>query len=435
MHFSLKGLINEVMDIPIVILLLGILVFASFYFNRFFTRLRIPSALFFIVVGIVLGLFVNEEHYFGDLGGAFAAITLNIIVYMVGKRFNFKNLRRVPGNSLMFSLFNVIVGLVLVTFAARFIAHMEWVSSIFLGFVVSGTSSVLIVPIVHALKLKEKSRKILIYESLLTDIICLFGGLIFLDFIWHTQLGNVPLSGFVAKSVLLGIASGLIAGALWMLVLKTLKDVNNTMFASLAFILILYGASELVGFNGGFSVLTFGIMSGNINHKPFKNWFTEKMTEKARNYTLNEQSFFEELLMLIQAYFFVYMGMKLEYYSTWVFLVALILVVIFALMRWVSIQAFSAKNMDYKEKIIMSVLSPKGIIPAVLVTLAFEMGVIDGLEIMQYGYSIIIVSLVVGSILVTIARKDPSYFSRVSGRMLNPGKQNQDDPSDTPESH
>ncbi|HKK67184.1 MAG TPA: putative sulfate exporter family transporter, partial [Bacteroidales bacterium] len=425
----------EVMDIPIVILLLGILVFASFYFNRFFIRFRIPSALFFILVGIVLGLFVNEKRYFGDLGGAFAAITLNIIVYMVGKRFNFKNLKRVPGNSLMFSLFNVIVGLVLVTFAARFIAHMEWVSSIFLGFVISGTSSVLIVPIVHALKLREKSRKILIYESLLTDIICLIGGLIFLDFIWHTQLGNVPLSGFVAKSVLLGIASGLIAGALWMFVLRTLKDVNNTMFASLAFILILYGASELIGFNGGFSVLTFGIMSGNINHKPFKNWFTEKMTEKARNYTLNEQGFFEELLMLIQAYFFVYMGMKLEYYSTGVFLVALILVVIFALMRWVSIQAFSAKNLDYKEKIIMSVLSPKGIIPAVLVTLAFEMGVIDGLEIMQYGYAIIIVSLLVGSILVTIARKDPSYFSRVSGRMLNPGKHNQDDLQNTSESN
>ncbi|MFW5804952.1 MAG: cation:proton antiporter [Bacteroidales bacterium] len=419
------------MDIPLIILLLGILVFASFYFNRFFISLRIPSALFFVLAGIVIGFFVDVDSFFGNLGGAFTAITLNVIIYMVGKRFNFKNVRRVPGNSLLFTIFNVVVGLVLVTLAARFIAHMSWISSLFLGFVLSGTSSVLIVPIVQSLRLKEKSRKILIYESLLTDIICLVGGLIFFDFIWHEQIGNLPIGGFVSKSVLLGLLSGFIAGALWILVLRTLKYVKNTMFASLAFILVLFGISEIAGFNGGFAVLAFGIMSGNINHRPFKNWFPEKLTEKAREYTRNEQSFFDELLMLIQAYFFVYMGMKLEYYSTWVFLVALILVVIFALMRWVSVKSFSSKNLDYKEMIIMSVLSPKGIIPAVLVTMAFEMGVIDGLELMQYGYAIIIVSLVVGSILISIARKDPAYFSRVGEKMLNSGKKINHDHPDT----
>lgn len=415
------------MDIPVVILLLGILVFASFYFNRFFLKLRIPSALFFIISGIIIGYFVNEEKYFGDIGGAFAAITLNVIIYMTGKRFNFKNIRKVSGNSLFFSLFNLIVVLILVTFATRFIAQMSWISSLFLGFVLSGTSSVLIVPIVKALKLKDKSRKIIIYESLLTDVICLTGGLIFLQFISHKQLGNYPLAGYVAKSVLLGILSGFIAGVLWMTVLRTLKYVNNTMFASLAFILILFGASELIGFNGGFAVLAFGLMSGNINHYPFKNWFTEAVAKKARDYTINEQSFFDELLMLIQAYFYVYMGMQMEYYNTWVFLIALILVGIFALLRWVSIKLFAAKDIDYKEMIIMSVLSPKGIIPAVLVTLAFEMGVNDGLEIMQYGYSIIIVSLIVGSVLVSIALKDPMYFSRVGSKMLNSGKKVEND--------
>ncbi|MGM0649705.1 MAG: cation:proton antiporter [Bacteroidota bacterium] len=419
------------MEIPTIILLLGILVFASFYFNRFFISLRIPSALFFVVAGVILGLFVDVESYFGKLGGTFAAITLNVIIYMVGKRFNFKNIRRVPGNSLVFTLFNVVIGLVLVTLAARFIANMSWVSSIFLGFVLSGTSSVLIVPIIQSLRLKEKSRKILIYESLLTDIICLVGGLLFFDFIWQEQMGNLPMGGFVAKSVLFGLLSGFVAGVLWILVLRTLRYVKNTMFASLAFILILFGISETAGFNGGFAVLAFGIMSGNINHRPFKNWFTEKVTEKAREYTRNEQSFFDELLMLIQAYFFVYMGMKLEYYSTWVFLVAFILVVIFALMRWVSVKAFSSKDLDYKEMIIMSVLSPKGIIPAVLVTLAYEMGVIDGLELMQYGYAIIIVSLIVGSILISIARKDPGYFSRMGGKMLNTGKQTKHEYPDT----
>ncbi|MGC9331069.1 MAG: hypothetical protein ACP5DZ_04230, partial [Bacteroidales bacterium] len=96
-----------------------------------------------------------------------------------------------------------------------------------------------------------------------------------------------------------------------------------------------------------------------------------------------------------------------------------------------SVKSFSAKNIDYKEMMIMAVLSPKGIILAVLVTLSFEMGVVNGMELMQYEYAIIVVSLIVGSILISIVCKDPAYFSRVSGKVLNTGKQTKNDYPDT----
>lgn len=131
---------------------------------------------------------------------------------------------------------------------------------------------------------------------------------------------------------------------------------------------------------------------------------------------------FDEIILLIQTYFFVYMGMMLEYYSTLVFLVALVLMIILVLLRWVSVRAFASKGIDYKERIIMSVLLPKGIIPAVMATFAFEMGLYQGLEIMQYAYAIIIISLFVSSILIAIARKDPEYFGRMKDRMLKSGR-------------
>jgi potassium/hydrogen antiporter len=221
------------------------------------------------------------------------------------------------------------------------------------------------------------------------------------------------LSGLVAESVLIGILFGLVAGILWVVVLISMHKVKNTMFASLAFILILFGTSELIGFNGGFAVLTFGIMSGNLDQKPFNKWFSQKMAEKAREYSSNEQHFFDEISFLIQTYFFVYMGMQLENYSLLVFLICLIVVVGLVFLRWVSVKAFTSKQIDYKERLIMSILLPKGIIPAVMVTFAYETGLAMGLEIMQYGYAVIIISLFVSSVLILIAQKDPMYFNRM----------------------
>jgi NhaP-type Na+/H+ or K+/H+ antiporter len=415
------------MDIAVVVLLVGLLIFGSFFFNRIFSSLRIPSALFFIVVGVVIGFYVDTDLYFGDVGGAFAALTLNVIIYHVGKRFNFRNIRTVPTRALPFTLLNVFFTIVLIAGAARFIGKMDWTASLFLAFILSGTSSVIILPIAQALKLKDKSRKTLAYESIFTDIICIVGGLIFFEYIIHGADTSTAVSGQVAESVLFGLLSGVIAGVLWVLVLISMRRVTHTMFASLAFILIIFGASTLIGFNGGFAVLAFGIMAGNIDHNLFKKWFTSGMTEKAKEYTLNEKHFFDEVILLIQTYFFVYMGMMLEYYSTLVFLIALILMVSLVLLRWVSVRAFVSRGIDYKERIIMSVLLPKGIIPAVMATFAFEMGLNGGLEIMQYAYAIIIISLFVSSVLIAIARKDPEYFGRVKDKMLNHGKADKDD--------
>jgi NhaP-type Na+/H+ or K+/H+ antiporter len=415
------------MDIAVVVLLVGLLIFGSFFFNRIFSSLRIPSALFFIVVGVVIGFYVDTDLYFGDVGGAFAALTLNVIIYHVGKRFNFRNIRTVPTRALPFTLLNVFFTIVLIAGAARFIGKMDWTASLFLAFILSGTSSVIILPIAHALKLKDKSRKTLAYESIFTDIICIVGGLIFFEYIIHGGETSTAVSGKVAESVLFGLLSGVIAGVLWVLVLISMRRVTHTMFASLAFILIIFGASTLIGFNGGFAVLAFGIMAGNIDHNLFKGWFTSGMRDKAKEYTLNEKHFFDEVILLIQTYFFVYMGMMLEYYSTLVFLIALILMVSLVLLRWVSVRAFVSRGIDYKERIIMSVLLPKGIIPAVMATFAFEMGLNGGLEIMQYAYAIIIISLFVSSVLIAIARKDPEYFGRVKDKMLNHGKTDKDD--------
>ncbi|MDA3911921.1 MAG: cation:proton antiporter [Bacteroidales bacterium] len=414
------------MDIPVIVLLVGLLIFGSFFFNRIFSRLKIPSALFFIIVGVILGFYIDPDLYLGDVGGAFAALTLNVIIYHVGKRFNFKNIKTVPTRALPFTLLNVFFAIVLIAGAARFIGKMDWTASLFLAFILSGTSSVIIVPIAQSLKLKDKSRKTLVYESVFTDIICIVGGLIFFEYIIHGANTTTGVSGKVAESVLFGLLSGVIAGVLWVLVLISMKRVTHTMFASLAFILIIFGASTLIGFNGGFAVLAFGIMAGNIDHNMFRKWFTPVMTEKAKEYTSNEKYFFEEIILLIQTYFFVYMGMMLEYYSTLVFLIALVLMVILVLLRWVSVRAFASRGIDYKERIIMSVLLPKGIIPAVMATFAFEMGLNGGLEIMQYAYAIIIISLFVSSVLIAIARKDPEYFGRVKDKMLSHNKTDKD---------
>lgn len=414
------------MDLPISVLILGLLIFSSYFLNKVFAVLRIPSALLLILAGWVIGLFFDQADYFGQLGGPFAAIALNVLIYIVGKRFNMKNLKRVPRFSLVFTLFNVLLCFILFSLAGHYMLKLSWLSAVFTAIVMCGTSSLIIFPIIQKLRLKERSRKIMIYESLLTDMFCLTGGLIMLEWMQIDTASDANTTLMLLRNILIGVLVGSLAGITRGSFMKFTGTARSSIFASLGYILVLYGLSELLGFNGGFAVLCFGIISGNLDHMPASRIFPENMKKRARIYAKNERGFFEELIQIIQVAFFIYLGMQLEYYSAGVILTAILLVVLLVVVRWLAVHLFVAKQMEKSEILIMSILSPKGIIPAVLATMAWEMGSAEGMDIMQFGYMVILVSLLVNTILIAIARKDPQYFDRIRNKIFKPNEQKED---------
>ena len=74
------------MDVAIVVLFLGILIFLGNVFNRVFALTKIPDLLILIGIGILIGPvlgFITPEE-FGIVGPLFATVTLAVILFEGG---------------------------------------------------------------------------------------------------------------------------------------------------------------------------------------------------------------------------------------------------------------------------------------------------------------------------------------------------------------
>jgi cell volume regulation protein A len=81
-----------------------------------------------------------------------------------------------------------------------------------------------------------------------------------------------------------------------------------------------------------------------------------------------------------------------------------------------SIKLFAGKKIPGSELAIMSIMTPKGLVAAVLASIPMQQNLAFGDKIMDLGYSIVLLSIVICSVLVIILSKDPLFIKKVVSR-------------------
>ncbi len=400
------------MDIFTIVISLGLLIFFSHAFNELFDRTKIPNVLLLLLIGILIGPIggIVTKDFFGQLGNVFTTITLIVILFESGSGLRFSELKKSIGAASLITLINFILTVIITAFLANMLTRLDWISSVFVGAIIGGTSSAVVIPMVRQLKMSEKSTSILFLESALSDVLCLIVGLAVLEGI---KLGALNMGAVFSKmwkallfAVLLGIAGGLI----WSIIIKLIRSIKNSMFTTLAFVFILYGIVELLGFNGGIAALSFGIILGNSDVINTSKYFRKIFTFNTSGFNDNEKNFFAEIVFIMQTYFFVYVGISLQFGSIYVYGIGLLIVTLVILVRPLSIKLLTKKGTSSTEFAIMSVMTPKGLVAAVLASIPLQEGLPNGDVIMDLGYSIVLFSIVICSVLVILLSKDPLFF-------------------------
>ena len=80
------------------------------------------------------------------------------------------------------------------------------------------------------------------------------------------------------------------------------------------------------------------------------------------------------------------------------------------------------KKSPTSEVAIMSVLTPKGLVPAVLASIPMQLGLPFGEKLMDLGYAVVLFSIIICSVLVIILSKDPLFFKRMVKKSLSNSK-------------
>ena len=231
------------------------------------------------------------------------------------------------------------------------------------------------------------------------------------------KLGHISfqkITGNVLASFFMALLLGTVGGMVWSSLLTRVRRRQNSMFLTPAFVFVIYGVTEALGYSGAISALAFGIVLGNASY--FELSFVRKLYRKKQPQmqTLeeNEKSFFKELVFILKTFFFVYIGISIPFTDNMALIYGVIIAVAIFIARTILIFIVGYKN-TRTDRWIVSIMMPKGLASAVLASMPRQINLAAGYEIIPHAeriecmvYSIIFFSIVLCSLLVLISRRN-----------------------------
>lgn len=276
------------MEYVYILFLLGVVLALCIFVNRVTDRLKVPSLLLFIGLGMVFGLIFRAVGIgnFTDygLGNVVCSICLVFVIFYGGFGTNFKAAHPIVPQALLLSFAGTAMtaGLIgccvyLIFHAVPFLGGIGWTESMLIGSVISSTDAASVFNILRTrrLNLKYNSSSMLEMESGSNDPVSYMLTVIFVAMLSvqyglsGDQVSAGVIVGMIASQIGFGAIAGVVFGLLGILVLKRFSfnmGQGGTLFI-VAIALVTYALPTMLpgvfSGNGYLAVYICGIMIGN----------------------------------------------------------------------------------------------------------------------------------------------------------------------------
>ncbi len=383
------------------IAVVGILVFLAHLFAGIFSRTRVPDVLLLMFIGVLLGPVAGlvAPQSFGAVGPFFSTITLVIILFEAGVNLDLDVLVASFRDSLTLTATSFVLAVAAVSSAAFFLLHLQLPLSIMLGAIVGSTSPAVIVPLTRKLDMGDHARSVLLMESALSDVLSIVVALAILE---GYQLGNIRvgvLVGQIISTLLLAAVLGVLAAFVWSALLRRVRSLENSIFTTPAFVFVLFGGVELLGYSGYIAALAFGATLGNI--EAFHRIGLLRRILPGEPITLNriEREFVAEIVFLLAAFFFIYIGISMRLSNLPLVFLGLLFSAILMLLRLPAARFSLGASIAPRDASLIAVMTPKGLAAAVLASVPLQHNLPGGDTIQRVTYSIVMFSIVLTSLM------------------------------------
>ena len=379
-------------EIQIFGLISGLLVLA-FVANRLFRITRIPDLVVLLVTGLVLGPVLKwiDPDQFRTFTQLLGSLALILILFEGGMELNLREgLRHFPGGVLL-----AFVGYALAFGAVAATAHwsmaLAWRPALLLGAVFGCTSSTIVMPVLQQLNVREPLRVVLLLESALGDVI----GVLAVSSLLHGPATGAKIAGFMSGfarqgsiAILMGLASGLLWWWLWPKVAS--QKFSNTV--AFGVVLGIYSATHAVGGTGLLAVLAFGLVLGNLPGRV-----------EIKREEVQFLAFHSELSFLVRSFFFVLLGVVVEFVGRQYVLPILAMVAALLLSRFLAVQIsrIALSELSRAERELVFLMMPRGLITAVLAVQVVQTSEAEFIYLPAMAFTAILatnVLLIIGSV-------------------------------------
>lgn len=393
------------------------IVFLGFLSEIIFKKTNIPDVLLLIIVGIIIGPVLKWIHPSQIETGAelFTTFALIYILFQGSINIDFKVLLKSLSKTFNLTVLSFLFTVIVTTIIAKLLGY-PLILSILIGSILGGTSSAVVIPLVNNVEIRTKYGLVLSLESAISDVLCIVGTITILEII---QTGQFVASG-VFRSVLssfsLALVTGMILGFIWMVLMDKYEYLAKSYMVTIAVVMGIYAfiESPWVKASGAIGILAFGLVLGNskifLTIKEKNEGEDEEELKTIRNVLSNTaKSFFQEISFFVKTFFFVYLGILMDFSNPDIFVYGAILTLGIYLIRPLVIKmVFNKDKAESKEITLLEILIPKGLAAAVLAQVAVQSGVLgdSSSNFVSTILSVVLLSIVLTSTLIFLTEKN-----------------------------
>ncbi len=340
-------------------------------------KLRVPSVVFYILAGVLLGpevLGLVTLETFGDGLEAIVGLSVAIIVFDGAFALRFSHIREAETTSLRLVTIGAVVTFVGTAVAVRFLEGVEWELALVVGALLVATGPTVITPILEVVRVREHVAAALETEGIINDVTAAIAAVVIFETLLLDDLGVPATVLSFLERFGVGLVAGLLAtGLIYYLVQHEITPEEAPQAARFLLLSAAVGAfslAEAVAAEAGIAAAaTAGIALGNLE-LPHR----EEMEEFARDATLIALGFvFISLAALID--FEAVLGLGVG----GILLVVTVMLVIRPAVAFIS--TAGVERFTRPERLFLAAMGPRGIIPASVATLfAIELELAGNVE-------------------------------------------------------
>ncbi|WP_458208301.1 cation:proton antiporter domain-containing protein [Haladaptatus sp. NG-SE-30] len=350
--------------IPLVVAIIGLGVVSQMLADRF----RVPSVLFLLAAGIVVGpvgIGLLDPSSFGSALSAIVGLSVAIIVFEGAFHLKLNKLREAPSTQIRIVTVGAVIALLGTAIVVHFALGAAWDLSFLIGALLVATGPTVITPILQVVPVRDRVGAALETEGIVNDVTAAILAIVMFEVVVLTSEESFAIGHFMSEFVGklgTGIVVGLVVAVVVWYVLRHVdlsrgNAPQNSRLLVLAGALVAYAAADFFETEAGIAaVATAGILLGNAD-LPYE----EKIEEFKGDITLVVLSFvFITLAALLRPDDLLSLGVGG---------VVVVLAVMFLIRPLDVFVSTAGARFTRGEKLFMSFVAPRGIIPASVATL------------------------------------------------------------------
>jgi NhaP-type Na+/H+ or K+/H+ antiporter len=407
------------MDVIAVLGAISGIIFLGFLAEQIFRKTNIPDVLLLIGVGIGMGTILEwtNAESFGSGASLFTTFALIFILFQGALSIDFHTLIKSLSSSMKITILNFFLTVIVITIISYMLGYNPLVAML-IGVILGGTSSAVVIPLVNSIEIKDKYGLILTLESAVSDVLSIIGTITILEIMNTGEVIASNIFNSILTSFSLALVVGLIVGLIWVIIMAKNELITKSYLLTVAVVVGLYAfvESPFVEGSGAIAALMFGLVLGNSrtllgmthNHKTPKD-IEEHENKVIRNVlSPTAKNFYGEISFFVKTFFFVYLGILIDFSNPNIFIYGTFLTVGIYLIRPLAIKlVFGKENLEQQDRTFLEILIPKGLAAAVLAGLAVQSGVLgdEAGSFINMILSVVLLSILFTSILLFLTQK------------------------------